>query len=261
MRLESLENVEVLNSLPEATSTEYSRASLVDKNGEILYKFLYNPQDLKLSKSVAYSEVPIGGTAIQPNFYNHTKGSTLVLDNLLFDTYCEGRSSRELIEGLGRLTLPESANKQPKIINFVFGSFVFGPSIITNLDWTITSFIGGEPAVGSINLTLKETVGEKLPPTFSTVSSAGATTANSPTTTTTQPTDREVANIKNLVNQWLATNLPTQTLEVQDAFRSRNLTVDVKSYDQISLLIGSRIYQENAFVYNRQTRTINNNRG
>lgn len=253
MRLEPLENVEVLNALPEVTSTEYVRASLVDKNGDIIYRFLYNPQELKLNKSVEYSEVPIGGTAIQPHYYNHTKGSTLLLENLLFDTYCDGRSSRELIEGLGRLTLPETDTRKPKVISFVFGSFSFGPAIITNLDWTISSFIGGEPVYGSINLTLKETTGEQLPSNFGRINQSGS---NENSGNLSLPTSRESEQIQVQVNQYLASNLSNLPAELQDAFRSRLVTSTIVSYDRIDLLINNRLWRERAFTYNRQSGSV-----
>ena len=239
MRLEPLANSEVLESLTQVEET-YARSYLTNINGEVLYKFLFNPESLDSRKSVRYSEVEVGGTAIQPQYYKNTSGTTLELNELQFDTFCEKLSSRQLIEGLGRLTLPDSQTLKPALVNFVFGSFLFGPAIITDLSWTTKGFINGEPAIGTINISLTEVPSQTLPSAYSTRRiEPTSSTANGSTTasaTATPPlTARQQETVREQTLSYIGSNLNRFPVDVRQAYSAGRLQITIPSADQINM--------------------------
>ncbi|MEA5447580.1 hypothetical protein VB780_03300 [Leptolyngbya sp. CCNP1308] len=209
-------NTEALNALAESPQTSGVPAQLVDDKGAILYRFLYAPEKQAFSKSAKFTEVPVGGTARQPQVYGYTTGTTLRLDNLLLDTFCDGKSGRDLIEGLGRLTLPAADTLKPPLIYFVYGTFSFGPAYLTNLDWETEGWLNGEPAIGRISITLIEVPG----------SPTAATTAGTETPTTTAGpnpdlTDRQKLEARQQADTWLTANINRLRPDIQQRVRSR----------------------------------------
>jgi hypothetical protein len=210
----SLANESVLNGLAESPKTSGVEAVLVGEDGAILYKFLYAPEKQSFSKSAKFTEVAVGGKAIMPVVYGYTTGTTLRLDNLLIDTFCDGRSGRELIEGLGRLTLPDAETLKPKIVYFVYGTFSFGPAYITNLDWETEAWLNGEAAIGRVNISLIEVPGS---PTTATTSGAATPAASSPNLT-----DRQKLEARQQADAWLSANINRLKPDIQQRVRSRS---------------------------------------
>ncbi|MBE9110311.1 hypothetical protein IQ273_12900 [Nodosilinea sp. LEGE 07298] len=211
-------NTEALNALAESPQASGVPAVLVDEEGAILYKFLYAPEKQAFSKSAKFTEVPVGGTARQPQVYGYTTGTTLRLDNLLLDTFCDGRSGRELIEGLGRLTNPDAETLKPELIYFVYGTFSFGPAYITDLSWETEAWLNGEPAVGRINITLIEVPGDA---TTATTTGTTGTTAGT-TASTTGLTDRQKLEARQQADAWLSANINRLRPDIQQRVRSRS---------------------------------------
>ncbi|MBW4483026.1 MAG: hypothetical protein KME14_10820 [Tildeniella torsiva UHER 1998/13D] len=209
-------NTEALNALAESPKTAGVPAQLVDEKGAILYKFLYAPEKQAFSKSAKFTEVPVGGTARQPQVYGYTTGTTLRLDNLLLDTFCDGRSGRELIEGLGRLTIPAAETFKPPAIYFVYGTFSYGPAYITDLSWETEAWLNGEPAIGRIGITFIEVPG----------SPTAATTAGTETpaagTATPDLTDRQKLEARQQADAWLSANINRLKPDIQQRVRSRS---------------------------------------
>ena len=209
-------NTNVLNSLAESPKTSGVPAQLVGEDGKILYSFLYAPEKQAFSKSAKFTEVPVGATARQPQVYGYTTGTTLRLDNLLLDTFCDGRSGRELIEGLGRLTLPAAETLKPPLVYFVYGTFSFGPAYITDLSWETEAWLNGEPAIGRISIALIE-----VPGSPTTATTTGTTT---PTSAGTIPdlTDRQKLEARQQADAWLSANINRLRPDIQQRVRSRS---------------------------------------
>lgn len=247
MRLEPIANPQVLQSLPEAQQV-YARSYLTSKNGEVLYTFLFNPEVLDFRKSVRYSEVEVGGTAIQPQNYKNTSGTTLKLDNIQFDTYCEKRSARQLIEGLGRLTLPDPQTLKPVLVSFVYGSFTFGPAIITDLAWQNTSLLNGEAAIGTLNISLTEVPSSTLPSAYSTrrvqaapntVASSSAVPAGDTASRNAAPTPalttRQQETVRAEALAYIGANLNRFPVDVRQAFSADRLRILIPSASEINM--------------------------
>jgi hypothetical protein len=179
-------------------------------------------------------------------YYRNTSGTTLTLDNLLFDTYSEGKSSRELIEGLGRLTLPNTQSLTPPLITFVYGSFVFGPAILKDLRWETVSVLNGEPAIGNISINLTEVPSSTLPNAFSTRRAklnytAIVTTDNndnsSSTNTVPAPTltDRQKEEVRKKVLAYIGANLNKFPVDIRTEYTANRLRILIPSADEINM--------------------------
>lgn len=254
--MSTIVNQEVLNSLPASPRT-FVPAVLTDQEGQILYKLLYAPERQAYFKEAKFTEVSTGGTWIQPQVYNHTTGRTLSLNDLLIDTHCDGKSARELIEGLGRLMNPDGETLKPTVVYFVFGSFSFGPAYIKTLDWSEEGWLNGEFALGRISITLIEIPG----PTTSAQTTDSTTGLNPPpapapvplATPNLTPRQKEEARLQ--ADRWLNQNVNRLRPEIQQRVRSRSfrfLTDDegvVRMTDESGQTILGRIGSWSGFVF------------
>jgi hypothetical protein len=221
-------NNQVLASLPTAPQTRVP-AILTDRTGKILYRFLYAPETQKYFKEAKFTEVPTGGTWIQPQVYGYTTGRTQTLNDLLIDTHCEGRSARELIEGLGILMNPDRESFKPTVVYFIFGSSSFGPAYIKTLDWEEQGWLNGEFALGRISLTLIE-----IP---------GATTQTETNTNLAEPqpppmptyTARLKEEARTQADRWLTQNLNRLKPDIQQRVRTRSFRFLTDDYGTVSM--------------------------
>jgi hypothetical protein len=196
--------------------------------------------------------VSVGGTAIQPMYYRNTSGTTLTLDNLLFDTYSDNRSSRELIEGLGRLTLPSTETLTPPLVIFVYGSFIFGPAILKDLRWETIAVLNGEPAVGTISINLTQVPSSTLPNAFSTrrvklnytaiVTTDSSNSSGSSTNTVPAPTltDRQKEEVRKKVLDYIGSNLNKFPVDIRTEYTAKRLIILIPSANEINMASGGR---------------------
>jgi len=140
-------NLDVLNSLPTAAKAGGIPAKLETPVGPLT--FLYNPERLKWSRQAVYSESATVGTPISAQELIRSGNRVLDIPDLLLDSQAAGKSLRPLLEGLELLLLPPKSN-----VFFVWGSERFGPAVVQSMDWEVTGWLSGEPAIARLNLSL-----------------------------------------------------------------------------------------------------------
>jgi hypothetical protein len=167
---------------------------------------LYNPESKSFSRSANYSPAATGGTAIQQQNYTGGSGRTLSLPNLLLDSFCAGRSLRNLIESLEKLLLPTAPGLTPPIVSFTWGSDVFSPAVVSEMSWEETAWLSGEPAMARVNLTLIQLPPEDSPATLSTAPTGEVSL-----------TDRQRATAVTEADKWLRANLSRLKPDIKSA--------------------------------------------
>lgn len=140
-------NLDVLNSLPTAAKAGGIPAKLETPKGPL--SFLYNPERLKWSRQAVYSESATVGTSVSAQELIRSGNRVLDIPDLLLDTQAAGKSLRPLLDGLEELLLPPKS-----VVFFVWGSERFGPAVLQSMDWEVTGWLSGEPAIARLNLTL-----------------------------------------------------------------------------------------------------------
>lgn len=153
----------ILNSLPDATrETKTAKAYLFDYNqtaqGQYLWAFLYSPSTLEFSRSAKYSESQTLSAKKQDLQYGYTGGRSLTINEIVLDSWQQGKTIQPLLDGLEKLLECDINKKQysPPILSFVFGSRRFGPCVLSNISWTETGWLGGQPARATMKITLLE---------------------------------------------------------------------------------------------------------
>lgn len=177
-------NQSVLTSLPSA-STGHVEASLLvqdppvnaakGKEGEDTaqqsggadagalntWNFLINPSQLNYSRKANYTPSGTLNSSASVLQYFNSDGTILSVDNILMDSWHNGKSLRPLLEGLERL-LEAQVNQgkfAPPVLSFVWGSKRFGPCVLLDVSWDEAAWLSGEPALATVNLKLQQ-----LPP-------------------------------------------------------------------------------------------------
>ena len=152
-------NLESLNQLKAAEKTNYKPAYLkIAGQDQVLYYFLYNPNEYSDSISANYSEVAALSAPVPYLDYNHTSGITRDFSDLLLDTFEDRKSARSIIEGLKNLMIADISKGQfePPDLEFYWGSESLKPVKLVDFKYRIDTFLGGEPARGVFSLSFKE---------------------------------------------------------------------------------------------------------
>lgn len=105
-----------------------------------------------------YAKAVTTATSTQAKQYYHTEGRELQVEGLLMETFRLGRSLRPILEQLQALLVPDVANQSlaPKVLNFIWGNQSFRPCVLTDINWTETSWLNGEPATVELSMSLEE---------------------------------------------------------------------------------------------------------
>jgi hypothetical protein len=222
-------NENVLNSLPEAQVNENTASYLTDADGKILYSFLYNPERRVINKQAVFSEVSVGGTNRQPQFYGYTKGSVLELNDLLFDTHCSRKNSKKLIEGLGTLMTPDATTLKPPVLYYVQGSYVFGGCYLIDLTVSTDLFLSGEHAGGRIDIKLQEIPSEALSNIPQNQSSRSAVNPS------TNLTARQIADGVSVADNYVNTNILRFSPTLQNYIRGRSYEIAVATNGEVNI--------------------------
>jgi hypothetical protein len=180
-----------------------------------VFEFLINPEAKRFSRKANYSPAITASTSTPAQNYLYTEGRTLTLNSLLMDTYLYKKSLRSAIESLESLLVADTQNKQwhPKVVYFVWGTEKFGPCVLTDLSWEESSWLGGEPAIIRLDMTLLQVPNpDNQPKEVSPVINPNLVALGSSSTATTSLvpinlTDRQKAEASKKAEKFLRANL------------------------------------------------------
>ncbi len=156
-------NPTAYSKLPSASSGGRVEAVLLEydiegKKEKPLWLFLVNPATLDYQDSAEYSEVSPLASRVKVKQYNASSGAELTISDLLFSTYCLGKSLKPLTEGIQALLKAKTEENKfaPPVLMFRWGTKRFGPCVLTDVKWTESAWLGGEAARLKMSLTLEE---------------------------------------------------------------------------------------------------------
>ncbi|MBD2452246.1 hypothetical protein H6G76_35135 [Nostoc sp. FACHB-152] len=222
-------NNSVIQGLNSAKNTPDIFAYLVDNKNQSVFTFLFNPEEKSFSRQVKLDEGVTALTSTPSQFYKYTTGLTLQLPNLLLETYNQGKSCKLLLQRLQALMVanPSQGRYAPTPVKFVWGSDSFGPCLITDLNWTETSWLDGEVASARVNLTLIEI------PNDSPTGSQNSQKASSNTSKSLTPRQQQDASTK--AKEWLKTNVKKLPDNIASLVRLNKYSLTVVSNGTVTL--------------------------
>ena len=220
-----MRNDSVLNSLPNGVNQTNVPAFLTDRDGRVLFSFLYNPYKIDYSRRATFAEVPVGGTSIQSQYYLRTEGKEAQFDDLLMDAYCETKDVTPLIKQLEDLLVT------PQPVYFSWGNGIFGPAILKEANWTPDLFLSGVPARVRYSITLKEIPNLEETSPQAVLTEPVATSRRELTLTTRQ---REKGRTE--AEKYLQSNLNLIIPSVSQVVRNRNYVIKVAKSGLITIL-------------------------
>ena len=139
----------------EAVLLEYDVEGKVEKP---LWLFLVNPATLDYQASAQYAEASPLASKVKAKQFTASSGEKLTISDLIFETYCLGKSLLPLSDGLKALleAKTEQGKFAPPILLFRWGKKRFGPCVLTDVRRTETAWLDGDPARMKLTLTLEE---------------------------------------------------------------------------------------------------------
>lgn len=123
-----------------------------------VWTFLVNPESIDYTSGQAsYSEVTAHASSRSELHYSHTSNEVWKFSDLLFDTWCEGKHVKPLLDGARALMEADVSKGQyePPTMEFVMGSRRSGPCKVTSVSWKETRWLDGYPAGIRLSLELK----------------------------------------------------------------------------------------------------------
>ncbi|MBD2060514.1 hypothetical protein H6F88_31730 [Oculatella sp. FACHB-28] len=210
-------NLDVLNSLPQAEKTGLITAFLSRLDGTQHFVFLYNPEAIRSRRQALYDVAPTTATSAPRRDYKYTTAITKTFSNLLLETSGEGRSVRPIIEEIQTLMVADVVNNsyEPPLVYFNWGTEMFGPAQLDDLDWEETAWLGGEPASVRLSITLTQ-----VPLPDNQPSQSQPPTADE--LNTVSLTDRQRQDARAAAGTWLNSNINTLRPRVRERVRSRS---------------------------------------
>ncbi|MBW4421188.1 MAG: hypothetical protein KME13_18465 [Myxacorys californica WJT36-NPBG1] len=154
MKLSPLINPQSTAKLSSANQSTGHYARLVDAKNQRVFEFQYNPESKEFSRKANYGAAPTAATSTPSQNYLFTEGKTLRLSNLLLDSFCLKKSLRPILNDLEALLVINEKSFSPTPVYFVWGTEKFGPCVVTDIDWTETAWLAGEPAKVILNVSL-----------------------------------------------------------------------------------------------------------
>lgn len=201
------------------------------------YAFNYNPEEFTDNLSAGYTSVSALSSEIPYLDYSNGSGTTRKFSNLLMDTYSNNLSLRVIIDGIKDLMKahPERAEYEPPNIEFHWGSDSFKPCKLVDFSYTITHFLGGEPAKGTADLTLTLVPDDRvIVPTLETETQRAIVAST--TTITTLPvnlTARQIGEGEKAAIKDLEKHLSKVGATVRNAFKTNRYKVKTDSTGNI----------------------------
>ncbi|BBD59505.1 hypothetical protein NIES2109_22920 [Nostoc sp. HK-01] len=223
-------NTTVLNSLPTVGQDTTATAQLIDNLGKTVYTFLYNPEAKSFSVRASYKEGAAALTSLPSQSYQYTTGSTLSLDNLILESWARSKSITPLLNSLKSLMQAEPTRGKyaPSPVTFVWGANKFGLAVITDLNWTETAWISGEPASARVSMKLIEIplLSKAETPQQRLQTAAAKEQAR---------TAREKAEATAKANQYLQQNLKSLNATIAQVVRSKSFTLKVSDMGVVTI--------------------------
>lgn len=247
-------NESVIQGLNTSQNEGYKFAYLVDNKNQSLFSFLFNPEEKSFSRQSKFDEGVTALTSVPSQYYRYTTGLTLQLPNLLLESYNRGKNCKLLLQRLQALMVanPKEDKYAPTQLVFQWGSDSFGPCVITDLNWTETSWLNGEVATARVNITLLEIPGSPTTPPQDKLQAA----LNKQNTVT----DRQKVDASKKAKEWLTNNikkLPETTASLV-RFNKYKLTTSNKGIVTITDSKGKAIGTVGTLVGNKFDITNNN---
>mgnify|MGYP006422718569 CR=1 FL=1 len=113
-----------------------------------LWRFLAPPEKFQFSgRSANYASISPLLSSEPLQQYTHTSAEKLKIQDLLLDTWCEGKSVRPLLEGVeALLKISEPSKFEPPTLSLVFGKSRFEPCKLLSATRNEYRWLDGEPA-------------------------------------------------------------------------------------------------------------------
>lgn len=230
-------NSNVISGLNDAKKTSNIFAYLINEQDKTLFTFLFNPEEKSFTRTAKYDEGYTALAPIQAQFYKFTTGRTLVLPNLLLESYVSGKTCQLLLDKLQNLMVADLINSKysPSPVFFKWGSYSFGPAVITNLSWTETSWLDGMVATARVNLQLLEIPKSQLSGFKSNVPSSQQKLEEAVNKSAIL-TDRQKSDAIKQAKDWLAANIKKLSDNIVALIRTQTYKFNVTDNGLVSLL-------------------------
>lgn len=122
----------------------------------------FRPTQISLEKSAGWHDKRSEKNNVPQPTFAGGESATLSLD-LFFDTTDTGADVRGTTDKLVKLTVKQSADKQPPLCRFVWGKITSFLAYVPSVGVTFTMFLGnGTPVRAEVRLTLRQYVDEDL---------------------------------------------------------------------------------------------------
>lgn len=215
-------NQSAIAALSDAVKSTNHFARLITlKNGiedTRLFEFLINPSEMSFGYSGKYNPAITGSTSLPAQSYSHAEAAPIEISGLIMDTWGYKKSLRKPLNDLRALTVPATGSTSPTPVYFVWGTEKIGPCVLTDVRYTTSLFLGGEPAYCVVDLSLLEV------PDPDTAPKAANPTSTKPLSNL---TDRQKSEASKKASDWLKANLtrlPNPIKKVVQASQYKFLT-------------------------------------
>ena len=231
----------ILKSLPDATrETKTTKAYLLDyeqtrTQGQYVWAFLTNPQQLEFSRQAKYNEAQTLSAKKADWQYGYTSGRSLNISDIVLDGWCKGKTIMPLLDGIEALLEADVSKGKfaPTILSFVFGSRRFGPCVLTSVKWTETGWLGGMPARSTMSISLQEVsvplTKAELEARKQAISAAATLARQQQGQPRMELTERQSSDVINKAKAWLAANINKFDPKIIPIIKSKNYTLKIDS--------------------------------
>lgn len=228
-------NEKVLSGLNSSEKVEGIYASLIDELNKESYVFLFNPEEKRFSRQANYTEGVTALSSTPSQHYNYTSGLTLILPNLLLETYTQGKNCKLLLQRIQSLMVadPKKGQYSPTPVKFVWGKDSFGPAVVKDVGWVETSWLNGEVASARVDITLMEIPEDQL--SQKARSQASQERLQAASNTPQKLTDRQKQEARLKADNWLKTNIKKFSENVSYIVRAKNYIITTDDSGGITL--------------------------
>ena len=156
----------VRSANPSGTSTAPLASpdgGLASVGSDAMWQFLFNPSELELEagpefKSAEVWAVSDKANSGQPLHWSYNKNAQLKFNSIVLNGYMFGKKVDKLQAGLLELFMSRDGEGQdgPAVLEFVWGSRVFGPCVIKNIAIKEKMWDGGRVVNAELSFTLEQ---------------------------------------------------------------------------------------------------------
>jgi hypothetical protein len=136
---------------------------LADNLKTPIYTFLYNPEKWQRQMEARYESPGVLGSTVQSHFWSYTEGQKLSLDNVLIETYAQGKNANILIERLESYLKPLTGKVSPPLLILQMGGVRFGPCVLLSLATEETAWLERGVARARVSMKLQRTKAQPKP--------------------------------------------------------------------------------------------------